>query len=540
MREIEELIKNGEQGNVEFKECLTRRVHLEKKRRHGLASQMKYRLMNGGGRAVYLLGVADDGGLRGLDEVNLDESFYVLDRIAEDNGFALVEKKTVTYDGRFLGKAVIERAIEKEHLLIGTAGHVDHGKSTLVGTLVSGILDDGDGRTRIFLDTQKHEIERGLSADLSFAVYGFDSEGRAIRLKNPLSKLEKASVVEQGSKIVSFVDTVGHEPWLRTTIRGIVGQKLDYGVLTIACDDGITHITKEHLAILLAMDLPVIIAITKADKGSDMRELEVELVELFRLLGKVPKFIRSRRDLEALHNFWETKVLVPVIKTSAKTGEGIELMDELFYLLPKRTSPIERDKDFLMYIDKVYTVRGVGKVVSGSIKQGVVKRNEELYLGPDKQGRFRRVKAASIEIHHFSVDTAEVGEIVGIALKGVNAEIRRGMVITSLPGLHPVKEFEAEIVVLNHPTSISEGYQPVLHLETISETVTINPLDREFLAAGDKGRVRMKFKYTPNYVVEGQKFVFREGKSKGIGVVTSIITPYHGRSGRAGGASRRR
>lgn len=521
--DIKELIRNGEQGNVEFKEYLTRRVHLEKKRRQGLASQMKYRLMNGGGRAIYLLGVADDGSPRGLTRTDLHESFYVLESVAGDNGFAVVKKETVAYDGRFLGKAVIEKArLEKEHLLIGTAGHVDHGKSTLAGTLVSGILDDGNGRTRVFLDTQKHEIERGLSADLSFAVYGFDSDGKPTRLKNPLSKQEKASVVEKAAKIVSFVDTVGHEPWLRTTIRGIVGQKLDYGVLTIACDDGITHITKEHLAILLAMDLPVIVAVTKADKCRDERSLEVGLVELFRLVGKVPKFIRSPRDLEALHNFGETKILVPVIRTSARTGEGLELLDELFYLLPKRTSPVERDKDFLMYIDKVYTVIGVGKVISGSIKQGVINRNDELYLGPDKQGKFHSVKASSIEIHHFSVDSAEVGEIVGIALKGVDAEIRRGMVVTSMAGLRPVREFEAEIVVLNHPTSISEGYEPVLHLETISETVTITPLDREFLAAGDKGGVRMRFKYTPNYVVEGQKFVFREGKSRGIGIVTRL------------------
>jgi elongation factor 1-alpha len=71
--------------------------------------------------------------------------------------------------------------------------------------------------------------------------------------------------VEECDKVVSFVDTVGHEPWLRTTIRGIVGQKLNYGLLTIAADQGPTHITKEHLGIILAMELPVIVAMTKID-----------------------------------------------------------------------------------------------------------------------------------------------------------------------------------------------------------------------------------------------------------------------------------
>ena len=141
-----------------------------------------------------------------------------------------------------------------EHVLIGTAGHVDHGKSTLVGALVTGTTDDGAGKTRIFLDVLPHEIARGLSADLSYAVYGIKG-GDVIHLKNPLNKKESANVVAEADKIISFVDTVGHEPWLRTTIRGIVGQKLDYGLLVVAADDGVTHITREHLGILLAMEI---------------------------------------------------------------------------------------------------------------------------------------------------------------------------------------------------------------------------------------------------------------------------------------------
>jgi elongation factor 1-alpha len=524
MSEIEELIKNGETANVEFKEYLSRKVHLEKNRRQGLASQMKYRVLNGNGRAIYLLGVADSGRVKGLSQSELDETLEVLGIVAKEAGLRIADKSILKVGESLVGKVIIERPPGgKEHLLVATAGHVDHGKSTLVGTLVSGQLDDGNGKTRIYLDTQKHEIERGLSADLSYAVYGFNSDGSVIRLKNPLNKKEKAKVVERSAKLVSFVDTVGHEPWLRTTIRGIVGQKSDYGILTIAADDGITHITKEHLGILLAMDLPVIIVITKADKVRETTSLEKAIVELLSLVGKVPKFIRSERDLEFSPAFWETKVLVPVIVTSAKTGEGLRLLDKLLYILPKRVSEFDRNKEFLMYIDKVYKVSGVGTVVSGSIKQGVIKKGKELYLGPLRDGRFSKVKATSIEIHHFSVDTAEVGEIIGIALKALEESPRRGMVLTEEKNLKPIREFEADIVVLNHPTKISKGYEPVLHLETISETVIVEPLDTEFLAAGDRGRVKMSFKYNPYYVKEGQKFIFREGRSKGIGMITKIL-----------------
>lgn len=521
--EIMELARNGETANIEFKEYLKKKVHLEKDRMQGLASQMRHRVLSGNGRAIYLVGVDDKGMLHGLSQRHYDETIEVLDEIAREAGLSITERNCYPSNGGVVGKLLIEKPrLKKEHLLIGTAGHVDHGKSTLVGTLVSGELDDGDGKTRRYLDTQKHEIERGLSADLSYAVYGFDGEGKAMRLKNPLSKKEKAGVVEKAGKIVSFVDTVGHEPWLRTTIRGIVGQKLDYGVLTIAADDGITHVTKEHLGILLAMDLPVIIAVTKCDRFA-RKNLEGETADLLALVGKVPQFIRSEHDVEMLQPFWETKFLVPVVRTSAKTGEGIDLLDKLFMHLPKRSARFEREKDFLMYIDKVYTVPGAGTVVSGSIKQGVVKRGVELMLGPDADGGFHKVKAASMEIHHFSVEAAEVGEIIGIALKNPELSIRRGMVLSADEKVTASREFEADIVVLNHPTRIADGYEPVIHLETISETIMITPLDAEFLAAGDRGRVRMRFKYNPYYIREGQRFIFREGRSKGIGTVVRII-----------------
>ncbi len=520
--EIEELVRNGETDNVEFKEYLNKRIHLEKGRKQGLASQMRHRVLSGKGRAIYLVGVSDAGEMKGLPEAQFEETVEVLDAIAKEAGLRISERSYRRHNGGIIGKLLVEESrLEKEHILVGTAGHVDHGKSTLVGSLVSGLLDDGDGKTRAYLDTQKHEIERGLSADLSYAVYGFMRDGTPIRLADPLNKREKAQVMERAHKIVSFVDTVGHEPWLRTTIRGIVGQKLDYGILTIAADDGITHVTKEHLGILLAMELPVIIAVTKCDRLAK-ESLERDISGLMDLIGKVPKFIRSERDIELLPPFWENKVLVPVVRTSATTWEGMELLDKLLMRLPKRATRVEREREFLMYIDKVYNVLGVGTVVSGSVKQGVVKRGDELYFGPDSEGVFHKVRVASLEVHYFSVDSAEVGEIIGIALKGLDMDIKRGMVLAVSPDLRAVEEFEADVVVLNHPTRISDGYEPVLHLETICESVKITPLDAEFLAAGDKGRVSMKFKYHPYYVREGQRFVFREGRSKGIGTVIRV------------------
>jgi len=126
-------------------------------------------------------------------------------------------------------------------------------------------------------------------------------------------------------------------------------------------------------------------------------------------------------------------------------------------------------------------------------------------------------------MHYHRVDEARAGRIVGIALKGVaEADVERGMVL--LPRSAdptPVREFEAELVVLNHPTRIGDGYEPVVHLETVSEAAAIHPEDGHLLP-GDTGDARIRFKFRPYLVEEGQRFVFREGSSKGVGTVTDV------------------
>jgi len=302
MDQLETIIDNGEKENVEFKEFLKEDVHLKDDRRQGLACQMKHRLIMGHGIAIYVLGVTDGGSLNGIPRSTLEESLSVLNCIAIEAGAKVVDCKNYAVDGGYVALATIKsQVVAKEHILVGTAGHVDHGKSTLVASLVTGMQDDGTGKTRIFLDVLPHEIERGLSADLSYGVYGFRS-GKTIRLKNPLSKKEKAGVVESAEKLISFVDTVGHEPWLRTTIRGIVGQKLDYGLLVVAADDGVTHVTREHLGVLLAMDLPTIVAITKIDRVNKERVGEVEryISDVLKTVGRIPLRIKSKSDLRPL------------------------------------------------------------------------------------------------------------------------------------------------------------------------------------------------------------------------------------------------
>ena len=522
---LQRALERGEQdgGSVEFKERLTRDVHLIDGRRESLAAQLRHRVLSGDGVATYVVGVTDDGGLAGIDPDTFSESMDVLSLLAEEADAHIDDVQTWGIEDGLVGLATVcDGAVletDDEHIVIGTAGHVDHGKSTLVGSLVTGRADDGNGQTRAYLDVQPHEVERGLSADLSYAVYGFDDDG-PVHVRNPNRKADRAQVVEEAERLVSFVDTVGHEPWLRTTIRGLVGQKLDYGLLVVAADDGPTRTTREHLGVLLATELPTIVVITKIDAVDTDRveEVEREVERLLREVGQSPLRIERHGVDAAIEEISDT--VVPIVETSALTMAGLDTLDELFDRLPKTSAS---DGEFRMYVDRSYSVTGVGAVASGTVMSGEVEAGDELLLGPMPDGCFQEVEVRSIEMHYHRVDRARAGRIVGIALKGVKeAAVERGMVL--LPGdadPDPVREFEAEVMVLNHPTRIGDGYEPVVHLETIGEAAAFYPEDGRLLP-GDKGKTRVRFKFRPYLIEEGQRFVFREGRSKGVGTVTSV------------------
>jgi len=380
---LEQALERGEEegGPIEFKERLSRDVHLVDGRMESLAAQLRHRVLSGDGEATYVVGVTDDGHVAGIEPSAFSESMDVLSLLAEEAGAHIEDVETWGVgredENGLVGVATVcEGAIldtDDSHIVVGTAGHVDHGKSTLVGTLVTGQADDGQGGTRSYLDVQPHEVERGLSADLSYAVYGFDESG-PVRMDNPHRKSDRARVVEESERLVSFVDTVGHEPWLRTTIRGLVGQKLDYGLLTVAADDGPTKTTREHLGILLATELPTMVAITKADlvSGERLQEVERAVERLLRDVEETPLRIERHGVSAAAEEIGD---VVPILRTSAVSGAGLDALDDLFERLPKTNGG---DGDFRMYIDRTYSVTGVGAVASGTVNAGSVEAGDEL------------------------------------------------------------------------------------------------------------------------------------------------------------------
>lgn len=517
-------IPSKENKNIEFKEKLSSVTHLKQDKKQHLSSQMKYLLELGKGTAIYIIGVDDDGNPKGLNELEFEETLNVLRIVARETNATISKVEKFTDNEKLLGKIIINKASTngvKSHIVISSAGHVNHGKSTLIGTLMTG-KRDSEHTNWLFLDRLPHEIERNLSADLHYALLGY-KDNKPLYLKNPLDKKERSQVVEQSDKLISFVDAPGHENFVKTAIRGVVGQDIDYGSLVVAADDGVMNMTKEHLGLLLAVNLPVIVCMTKIDKVGNRKieETESQIEELLKNVGRIPYLIKDENDLNVVIDKLDT--IVPIIKTSAVTLEGYDILNKLLLSLPERRRNL--DKPFLMFIDKIYNVSGVGTVVSGTIKQGRLQAGSELLLGPDATGKMRRVKAPSIEMHYHRLAEADTGFVVGVALRGMNYDdVKRGMILCS-PELNPkpIKNFEADVLVLTHPTRITNGYEPVVHLFTVGESAKVELIDKEYLKSGENGKVRFVFKYSPHYLEEGDRFVFREGKTKGIGTVTKIL-----------------
>jgi GTPase len=176
-------------------------------------------------------------------------------------------------------------------------------------------------------------------------------------------------------------------------------------------------------------------------------------------------------------------------------------------------------------IDDIYWVDGVGTVVSGTCLAGVIKLNDTLLLGPDSLGAFHPVPIKSIHRKRMPVSVIRSGQTASFALrKFTKKDVRKGMVLVS-PALNPVScyEFQAEVLILHHPTTISTNYQAMIHVGSIRQTASIATMDKEVLRTGDRGIITFRFIRHPEYLRTGTRLVFREGRTKAVGSVVSIV-----------------
>ncbi|MBN2331392.1 MAG: translation elongation factor EF-1 subunit alpha [Candidatus Aenigmarchaeota archaeon] len=341
---------------------------------------------------------------------------------------------------------------EKPHVNIITAGHVDHGKSTLLGRLLydSGSLSEQEMRKlkeiakevkketfefAFVMDKLKEERERGVTIDLMY----------------------KPIITDKF--YFTAIDCPGHRDFVKNMITG--ASQADAAILVVSAKDGIQEQTKEHLYLSKVLGInQVIVAVNKMD---EVNYEEKKYNEVKDSIAKLLQSIGYKTDK------------IPFIPLSAYIGDnvvkkstnmpwykGATLLQTMDSTITVPEKPV--NKPLRLPVQDVYTITGVGTVPVGRVETGVLRPNDKIVIEPS--GTTAEIK--SIEMHHKQLDKAEPGDNIGFNVKGISKkDIKKGDVIGS-PSNPPTvaKEFTAQIIVLQHPTVITKGYTPVFHIHT--------------------------------------------------------------------------
>lgn len=360
--------------------------------------------------------------------------------------------------------------VEKPHINLITSGHVDHGKSTLIGRMLfdSGALSEQELRKlkekakefkketfefAFVMDQLKEERKRGLTIDLMYKP------------------------IITNKYYYTIIDCPGHKDFIKNMITG--ASQADAAILVVSAKDGVQEQTKEHLYLEKVLGInQIIVAINKMDTVNydekKFNEVKEQISKLLTQLGydvsKIP--------------FVPVSAYVGdnVVKKTDKMAwyKGSTLLESMDMAIVPPEKPI--DKPLRIPVQDVYNISGVGCVPVGRVETGILKPGDKVVFEPS--GASAEVK--SIEMHHKQLEKAEPGDNIGFNIKGAGkGDIRKGDVVGP-PNNPPTvaKEFTAEIIVLEHPTVITKGYTPVFHIGTahvackITELVKkINPKD---------------------------------------------------------------
>uniref|UniRef100_A0A1I7ZAY0 Tr-type G domain-containing protein n=1 Tax=Steinernema glaseri TaxID=37863 RepID=A0A1I7ZAY0_9BILA len=494
---------------------------------------IKELLIKGDGEALIEIGYSWEGNSneRGLPLQDLEKAVSNNSEILKSHGFIVNSHATVPASNDLYTKMVLVRQpfddVDFIEVRVAVVGNVDAGKSTLLGVLTHGVLDDGRGHARQKLFRHKHEFESGRTSSVGNDILGFDIHGDVVNKPDPHKhQLDWVNICRMSAKVVTFIDLAGHEKYLKTTIFGMTGHMPDYTMLMIGANAGIIGTTREHLSLALSLGVPVFIVVTKIDMCPKpvLEETLKNLNKLMKSARKRPVLITNSEDVvHAATNFTSAKIC-PVFQVSNVAGTNLPLLKEFLNIVPlHRTFSASNPTEF--QIDDIYWVDGVGTVVSGTCLSGRISLGDNLLLGPNSIGEFTTVPIKSIHRKRMPVTTVKCGQTASFALrKQTKKEVRKGMVLVS-PEIDPQScfQFDAEVLILHHPTTIATNYQAMVHVGSVRQTATIVSLDKDVLRTGDRGIATFKFIRQPEYLRVGTKMVFREGRTKAVGTIVKIF-----------------
>ncbi|MFX1575758.1 MAG: GTP-binding protein [Promethearchaeota archaeon] len=545
---LEQLLKNGETRNTEFKRSLTDK---DKAGDRGAKLIAQLKLITSEGLGQFVVGIEDLHGKKwevyGLtnDEVEISKS--VLKTLCKEAGIEILEETHYNTEQGIVTSFTLARVITPmvpETLGINLVGRVNSGKTTLAGVLIQGKLDDGSGYARAVLLTYPQELKRGQTADLHVTFAAIDKEGKFIAMQAPLDKSKRARILDQAHRIITIFDAPGHKEYAKTMIRSVLGASAQYSMVLVPSLDeyklaiaeeqrsGILRlddITREHLLLVSNQELPFLVVINKIDDCDESTRNHVRnlVFETIKEIGHVPLRVTSEDDISIIFREIAHKVIVPVFEVSCVTGDGLELLRKTLVDLPSRIPNERIERPAFAYIDKVYRgIRGTNVVITGTVQEGIFKPGQPILCGPDNEGRFMKGRIGSIEVFKKRVERVKAGDVFGFDLKRLTPEkIRRGQIICDKDAdVKAIQAFDSTIIVTRHPTRIRTGYEPVFHSSTIQQPVIYEKIfDKEYLVVGDVARVRMVFKKGPEMLRIGDRIVTREANTRCIGTVTELI-----------------
>ncbi len=416
---------------------------------------------------------------------------------------------------------------KKPHMNLVTIGHVDHGKSTLVGRLLfdtGSIREDTMRKLKelakekkketfefaFVMDSLKEERERGLTIDIMHKRF------------------------DTSKYYFTIIDCPGHRDFVKNMITGT--SQADAAILVVSAKDGIQAQTKEHAYLATVLGVKqLIIALNKMDEidydEDKFKKLKAEVEKLLKGIG----FKTDEIPFIPISAYVGDNVAKKSDKTSWYKGKTVvEALDDL--KVPAQ--PV--DKPLRLPVQDVYTISGVGTVPVGRIETGVLKPGDKITFQPSNtEGEVK-----SVEMHHEKIDEGKPGDNVGFNIRGVGKEdIKRGDVVghTDSPPT-VVDEFTAQIIVLNHPSVITKGYTPVFHIHTAQVACTVTEITKkldpktgaekeknpDFIKTGDSAEIKVK--PTRPIVIEKQKdfpqlakFAIRDmGQTVAAGVCTDL------------------
>lgn len=337
------------------------------------------------------------------------------------------------------------------NIIVGTAGHIDHGKTALVRAL-----------TGIETDRLEEEKRRGISIDLGFAH------------------------MEESGVRFGFVDVPGHERFVRNMLAGAGG--IDMVVLVVGADESIKPQTREHFEICRLLGVKHgLVALTKSDLVDD------DLLELVRM--EVDDFVKG--------SFLES---APAIAVSSKTGEGLDRLRQAMAEVAAKVEPRKVEGGFRLPIDRSFVLKGFGTVVTGTLWSGRLRVEDEVEVYPIG----RRLRVRGLQVHGGPVDAAEAGQRVAVNLAGVDAdELKRGMTLAPVGWLHPTTFVDVEYSHLEGAKPLKHGAPVHFHAGTAETEAEVRLLDgSDGVQPGSRGPVRLLLK-EPMLLLPGDRFIVR-------------------------------